>query len=153
LGQLQSQNANNVAMQGNINSANSGVAQQNAKTQGGILGGLLGGVGSALGLAQGGQVPIPPLSHYQSMSNAQHTAGKYSDGGPVSIVGKHFHSMKSGGHVPGKAQISGDSLKNDTVPAMLSPGEIVVPRTAAKDPSKAASFAKALAMRSKKKGK
>lgn len=30
--------------------------------------------------------------------------------------------------VPGKASVSGDSLKNDTVPAMLSPGEVVIPR-------------------------
>lgn len=35
----------------------------------------------------------------------------------------------SGGKVPGKAKAAGDSLKNDDVPAMLSPGEVVLPRT------------------------
>lgn len=33
-----------------------------------------------------------------------------------------------GGVVPGKAEVNGDSYSNDTVPAMLSPGEIVLPR-------------------------
>ena len=45
-----------------------------------------------------------------------------------------------GGHVPGKAKVEGDSLKNDTVPAMLSPGEIVIPRTAAQSFDKAVKF-------------
>lgn len=49
-----------------------------------------------------------------------------------------------GGMVPGKAGTMGDSPKNDKVPAMLSPGEIVVPRTAAKDPEKAKEFIEAL---------
>lgn len=37
----------------------------------------------------------------------------------------------SGGRIGGQAQVSGDSPQNDTVPAMLSPGEIVIPRSAA----------------------
>lgn len=36
--------------------------------------------------------------------------------------------MSKGAMVPGKAPVKGDSLKNDTVPAMLSPGEVVIPR-------------------------
>ncbi len=45
-----------------------------------------------------------------------------------------------GGHVPGKAKVSGDSLKNDTVPTMLSPGEMVIPRSVMneEDPAEAA---------------
>jgi hypothetical protein len=58
--------------------------------------------------------------------------------------------MAHGAKVPGTAKVDGDSEKNDTVPALLSPGEIVVPRSAAKDPEKAAAFAKSVAMRSKK---
>lgn len=38
-----------------------------------------------------------------------------------------------GGQVPGKAPVSGNSPVNDTVPAQLSPGEVVVPRTAMSD--------------------
>ena len=47
-----------------------------------------------------------------------------------------------GGTVPGHALYDGDHRANDTVPAMLSPGEIVIPRSFANDPSKAAEFAK-----------
>lgn len=40
-----------------------------------------------------------------------------------------FVKFAKGGVVGGKARVAGDSPFNDTVPAMLSPGEIVVPRT------------------------
>lgn len=43
--------------------------------------------------------------------------------------GKVPLDFKPGGKVPGHAKIKGDSLKNDDVPAMLSPGEVVVPRS------------------------
>jgi hypothetical protein len=56
-----------------------------------------------------------------------------------------------GRKVPGKARVRGDSPKNDVVPALLSPGEIVVPRSKAKDPKKAAAFAEAVARRSRSK--
>jgi hypothetical protein len=62
-------------------------------------------------------------------------------------------NMAHGSVVPGKAKVDGDSYSNDTVPALLSPGEIVVPRSAAKDPEKAAAFAKSVAMRSGKRKK
>lgn len=47
----------------------------------------------------------------------------------------HDHSicMKMGGHVGGEAAVAGDSEQNDTVPAMLSPGELVIPRSVPKD--------------------
>lgn len=53
----------------------------------------------------------------------------------------------AGGHIPGKATVTGDSEKNDTVPAMLSPGEIVIPRSvlSTEDPvSAAAKFVQAI---------
>lgn len=46
----------------------------------------------------------------------------------------------SGGRVPGTPQVKGNSIKNDKVPALLSPGEVVVPRTSASDPEKAKEF-------------
>lgn len=58
----------------------------------------------------------------------------------------------SGGTVPGKATVHGDSPKNDKVPAMLSPGEAVLPRSVmnSKDaPSAAAKFVRALLVREK----
>lgn len=58
--------------------------------------------------------------------------------------------MKMGGPVPGKAKVKGDSSKNDTVPTMLSPGEIVLPRSITQAPdsaNKAAEFVKKLQMK------
>lgn len=42
---------------------------------------------------------------------------------------KFLGLFNEGGVIPGKAKVKGDSEKNDTVPALLSPGEIVIPRT------------------------
>jgi len=47
-------------------------------------------------------------------------------GDAISWVGGLFYN---GGMVPGLAMVSGDSKTNDVVPAMLSPGEIVLPRS------------------------
>lgn len=53
--------------------------------------------------------------------------------------------MSNGGVVPGKPVFGGDHPKNDTVPAMLSPGEVVVPRTVVKmGPEAVAAFAMAV---------
>ena len=49
-----------------------------------------------------------------------------------------------GGRTPGMALVQGDSYQNDVVPAMLSPGEIVIPRSAAQDKNKAKAFLDAL---------
>lgn len=102
----------NVAMQGNINTANSGLAQQGMQNQQKTLGGIGGAIGTVLGLAGGGQVPDG--SHF----------GKFY--GTMGGVGT---GLKSGGPVPGQAVVPGNSQKNDTVPALLSPGEVVIPRS------------------------
>lgn len=63
--------------------------------------------------------------------------------------------LKKGGSVPGKAPVGGkvNTLKNDTVPALLSAGEIVLPRSVTKsaDPVQGAADFVAAIMR--KKGK
>jgi hypothetical protein len=48
--------------------------------------------------------------------------------GGLSTQHKEYYE---GGQVPGQAKVPGDHPANDTVPAMLSPGEVVVPRTVA----------------------
>lgn len=53
--------------------------------------------------------------------------------------------MMGGGRVPGHAEVHGDSEKNDKVPALLSPGEVVIPRSKAKDGDKAKAFVEAIA--------
>lgn len=52
--------------------------------------------------------------------------------------------MSDGGPVPGRPQMFGDDEANDTVPAMLSPGEIVIPRSHAGSPEAAAEFVRSL---------
>jgi len=44
--------------------------------------------------------------------------------------------MLAGGKVPGQAKVSGDSKDNDTVPTLLSPGEVVIPRSIAQSPDR-----------------
>lgn len=65
----------------------------------------------------------------------------------------YSQGMAGGGVVPGQARARGDSLSNDTVPAMLSPGEIVLPRSVAQGedaPDKAAEFVAALKTKKKR---
>lgn len=55
------------------------------------------------------------------------------------------YKFSSGGVVPGKSKVAGDSKKNDTVAAMLSPGEMVIPKTVVnKGPYAIKKFAAAL---------
>ena len=55
---------------------------------------------------------------------------------------KNVKLMSGGGVVSGISKVTGDSLKNDVVPAMLSPGEVVLPRTVvnSKDDGKVLDF-------------
>ena len=47
----------------------------------------------------------------------------------AAVHAKYPEMASEGGKVPGKAKVAGDSPTNDVVPAKLSPGEIVIPRT------------------------
>ncbi len=86
-----------------------------------------------LTLAHGGEVPfefpVPGPDYkpdiYSGHDGRLHLGDSYlaNQGGMMPM------DMKSGGHVPGQAQVPGDSPKNDTVHARLSPGEFVVPRS------------------------
>lgn len=56
------------------------------------------------------------------------------------------HDMRAGGTVPGRAKHPDrDTEANDTFPAMLTPGEGVVPLTKMQDPEEAAEFARQMA--------
>lgn len=62
------------------------------------------------------------------------------------------HKLKKGGSVPGKAKYKGDTTKNDTVSAKLSPGEVVIPKSVMESPdpvSNAAKFVAAVMARKK----
>lgn len=64
----------------------------------------------------------PESSGFNSPGNAP----GFSDGGEI--------NFRDGGQVPGHAMRPGDSPSNDTVPAVLSPGEVVLPRSVAQNP-------------------
>lgn len=84
--------------------------------QGGQLAGLYGNL-----IGAGGEVAAAGMSKPPVFQTAY-------EGGEI-------HDYLNGGMVDGKASVPGNSPKNDTVQAMLSPGEIVLPRTVAQHPS------------------
>jgi len=94
--------------------AEAGVSENQAAndtTQGGQMAGLIGGaIGAAGDVGAAYAAPV-----------------KASEGGEI-------ESFLNGGVVDGKAKVRGNSPKNDTVPAVLSPGEVVLPRTISQNP-------------------
>lgn len=63
----------------------------------------------------------------------------------TSLMGRAPMMQAGGGRVPGvAAHPDEDTEKDDTVPALLSPGEVVLPKTIANNPSKAAAFVQKL---------
>ena len=125
------------------------VARANTANTSKSMGGLANGIGGMLGLqglASGGVIP-----EEQSFQGQQ--------GNGLGSIASHLPNlafalaagMKDGGKVPGKAMVSGDSKANDNVLALLSPGEIVVPRSKASNPEKAKAFIEELKKSSPKK--
>jgi trimeric autotransporter adhesin len=132
------------------NAAQTATAQGNAMT-GALLGaaGTIGGAalggpaGAAAGKAAAGAVAPTSASSKNPNNNTSNLAEGgvvcYADGG---VAHDHVICMKLGGHISGKAEVPGDSETNDTVPAMLSPGELVIPRSVPKDGPHMEQFAK-----------
>lgn len=77
----------------------------------------------------------------QAQENAQQRTANFI-GNVGGTAAKLF--LSEGGEVPGKANVEGDNPINDTKDAKLSPGEIVIPRSAAKDRESAIAFLDAL---------
>ncbi|MDE2104855.1 MAG: hypothetical protein KGL39_46895, partial [Patescibacteria group bacterium] len=126
-------------------------AMQQGQQQAGLIGGLIGA-----GATVGGDYALgSALSPAHAASTG--VAGSLNAGGaggpldlptvptPYSRGGEVFQTIpatnfKSGGPVPGIPQVQGNSPKNDTVPAMLSPGEVVLPRTVVQNPKTLGNF-------------
>lgn len=135
--QLNAQNQVQAGEAANMNNVNSGIESTNLHERDALAQGAMNAASSALTKkAHGGMIqPKSKVVHYLSC------------GGAVA-------NMKEGGSVAGQAKISGDSLKNDTQPAMLSPGEIVIPRSITMHPNAAVLAAKFVAQElAKHKGK
>lgn len=139
----QMQKANAVAgAYGNQGALEQKQAQQQAGFTGNLLGtgATLAGAyfGGPAGAAVGSQVGKQLNNNNSGYASAAH-GGEipeqvkcYAEGGEV-----HDHDlcMKVGGQVPGEPNVPGDSTQNDTVPAKLSPHEIVLPRSVAQAPN------------------
>lgn len=102
---------------------------------GGALGSSLGNSVSGAKQVQSGAGSTPTGANANKANYGISTYSKggyacYADGG---IAHDHAICMKLGGHIAGHAPVEGDSEQNDTVPALLSPGELVIPRSVPKD--------------------
>lgn len=137
-------------------------AQQAGNTIKGLAsiytGGAAGALGGAATMAGAGGGGAPSAGGVQSVGGEGAAPGVgfenvyMASGGAVPQIGNHgprsstsqylsqAKQLKSGGAVPGHAQAPGNSYRNDTVHAMLSPGEIVIPRSImqSKNPAEAA---------------
>lgn len=99
-----------------------------------VVGGIYGGpVGAAAGAKLGQAVGDTAKTNNASAGVSAAHGGVicYAKGG-VSMPHDHTVCMKMGGYVGGEARVPGDSKTNDTVPAMLSPDELVIPRSVPK---------------------
>jgi hypothetical protein len=136
----QSNNAQ-VSSNNNVNTVNEGIAKGNQGFQSDVVksGTQAIGQGLAMALAKGGEVPGPKSA-----------AGKHLKGHSTPMKASHapIDGEKQGTKpIPGKAAVKGDSFKNDKVQAVLSPGEVVIPRSVmnSKDPAgNAAKFVQAV---------
>lgn len=149
------QAAQNTALtQGQLGTQNinANVSGQNSQHAGGLTGGLLSSLGSALSLSKGGRVqrfdsggianysapPIqePALTPYTAFADKSQGSGGGSGGGGAGLGALALLALKSGGDVPGKSPFPGNDKRNDTEPALLSKGEIVLPNTVTQLPEK-----------------
>lgn len=122
--------------------------QQNNQLQNGAssfmqgLGHLIGGSPQQPQIMAGGAGDMAPMAAPMPVMNA-------ACGG--AIQGETYANKMQA--VPGKASVKGDSLKNDTVPAKLSPGEVIIPRSVMQSSDPAGNAAKFVAAVMAKKGR
>lgn len=156
LNSISNQNDARVRAAGGVDSVN----QANAKAENAATGSMINAAGGMMG-TMATKSPTTPTTPKYDYSGADGMGGGIKQlahggavsSGPQSALGKAL-ALQGGGKVPGQAKVAGDSLKNDTVDAKLSPGEIVLPRTVVqKGPKAAAEFVAAIQARSKSKKK
>lgn len=105
-------------------------------------------------LEQAAKQQVLTQAQQEQAQRAQITAATIAAAGEIAGEGVKLAGKKTsarGGKmtamVPGEAKFKGDTRSNDTVPALLSPGEIVLPRSVAQDedaPEKAKKFVEAI---------
>lgn len=125
--QLANQQSQLVGQSLQAQGINAGISKENTAAQNQMTLGALQGASAAMG---------------------KPSADKKFDGGYITLA----DALRQGGKVPGKPKFPGDNAGNDTVHAMLSPGEIVIPRSLAEDPERAKKFIEELNKKTGKSG-
>lgn len=113
------------------------------------------GGGGGMPMSQGDMMAGGPMDAGGGAAGAGGIEGLTESAGPLLLMANQGGAVnfQPGGYVPGKATVNGDSPQNDTVPAVVSPGEVVLPRSVvnSKDPQKeAAKFLGAVLAKRKK---
>ena len=141
-GVQQSESAQNAARTGVLSSVISG----GAGVAGSVFQGAYNGGG---GTKPGGTNNTTPTGSTDSSATTAGDPGAQGPSDPGGAGAAGFGNsgqtvaVAHGGIIPGRAQVPGDSLANDTVAAKLSPGELVIPRSVvAKGPVAIQMFAK-----------
>jgi len=123
----------------------------NAQLASALIGAAGAGVGIAMGGSKGGgggsAEGLKSLQSQVAALQAAQMTGAGQQGPPSALAPMQARGGLAGHQVPGKAKYKGDTRSNDTVPALLSPGEIVLPRSVAQDedaPDKAKKFVAAI---------
>lgn len=160
---VQGQNQNLVNLTNAQTGAQGQIAAQNNAASNQFMGNMLGAGAQAIGtgLSQAispaqkkwdGGVILP--DHFQSVADIYHTdrfkAPSLQD--MAQMYGGGRVNMVEGGKVPGKAKMKGDHPENDTVPAKLSPGEVVLPKSVMESQDPVSAAAQFVAAIQKKKG-
>lgn len=154
LGALGTQQQNASTKYTGQNQANMATAANRQTAMGGVLNGAGSLMSSMSGMFSGskggGGTVATAGSPGGSPTSTQAGASVAQSGDGQPIAGESYTgetvTAAHGGFIPGKAKVKGDSPKNDTVPAQLSPGELVVPRSVvAQGPAAIAKFAQAAA--------
>lgn len=113
-----------------------GIGTAGGALLGGAVGSIVPGIGTVAGATLGA-----------GLGGALGGAEDKASGSLIEQGMKSLPKSARGTEVPGKAKYKGDTRSNDTVPALLSPGEIVLPRSVAQSeeaPEKAKKFVEAI---------
>lgn len=126
---------------------------------GGQLAAGLYGTAGGLGMEQArmqqqAALALQQQANLEAQRNAQLAGAVLGAGATLGTAALTGRARARGGamEVPGNAKFNGDTRSNDTVPALLSPGEIVLPRSVAQDenaPEKAKKFVEAIKTKKK----
>lgn len=82
-----------------------------------------------------GKTPTLPFGGGAGSSTSLAGGPMDAVGGLASDLGPLAMAASKGAVIPGRAPVKGDSKKNDIVPTMLSPDELVIPRSVSMSPS------------------